>query len=253
VLVVVSYCGTGFHGVAANAGVRTVLGDLTAAIERCTGQIVTCVCAGRTDAGVHARAQVLSVDLQGGTDLARLQRSLNSLLFPEIVVRVLRVAPTESFHARFDATWRHYRYFVLNRAVNDPFLAGTTWHVGDPLNIDLMNLACDALIGEHDFSSFCRRVGDASLTRKVLSARWSSAADDVVVFDIRATAFCQQMVRSIVGLMVEVGRRRRAAGEVTGILRARDRSGVGQLAPPRGLFLWSVGFEGWSADELLRS
>jgi tRNA pseudouridine38-40 synthase len=250
---VVSYDGSGFHGVAINPGVRTVLGEFVEAVERCTGAVIECVCAGRTDTGVHARAQVLSFDLPPDTDAGRLQRSLNALLHPEVVVLLLQPAPSASFHARFDASWRQYRYFVLNRAVDDPFLGRTAWHVADPLALDLMNLACDPLIGEHDFSSFCRRVGDGSMTRRVMSARWHPSGPDVVCFEIRASAFCQQMVRSIVGLLVDVGRGRRRAGEVAGIQRARNRAGVGQLAPPRGLFLWTVGFEGWTADELLAS
>ena len=111
-----------------------------------------------------------------------------------------------------------------------------------------LQLACDPLIGEHDFSSFCRRPRvdagqpEAPMERRVLDAAWTDDGDGLLRFDIRANAFCHQMVRSIVGLLVEVGVGRRHAGEVLGILRTRDRSLVGQLAPPHGLCLWEVGY-----------
>jgi tRNA pseudouridine38-40 synthase len=252
-LAIVAYDGAAFHGVAANPGVRTVIGDFRAAVARCSGQSIDVACAGRTDAGVHARAQVLSFDVDAKTDLGRVRRSVNALLHPEIVVRVLEPAPSPSFHARFDAVSRQYRYVVLNRDVDDPFLSRCAWQVSDPLALDLMNLACDPLIGEHDFTSLCRAAGDASMTRRVLSARWCATSPELLCFDIRATAFCQQMVRSIVGLMVEIGRGRRRAGEVAAILRAGDRNGVGQLAPPRGLCLWSVDYGAWSSGGRLES
>jgi tRNA pseudouridine38-40 synthase len=197
------------------------------------------VCAGRTDAGVHARTQMLSFDLPEGIDLNRIQRSVNSILGPEVVMRSLTVAP--GFHARFDAQWRHYRYLVLNRPVNDPFLARTAWHVTDPLHLGWMRLGCDPLIGEHDFAAFCRP-GVGPTTRRVVSADWFDDGDGALRFEIRANAFCQQMVRSIVGLLVEVGRGRRRAGDVTGVLQAKDRSHFGTVAPPNGLTLWDVGY-----------
>ena len=147
---------------------------------------------------------------------------------------------------------------MLNRPVPDPFLWATTWHVAEPLALTGLRLACDPLIGEHDFSSFCRRPrarraqamaptvtdGDAivSLRRRVVEAGWEDLGDGLLRFHIEANAFCHQMVRSIVGLLVEVGRGRRRAGEVAGILRARDRSGLPTLAPARGLCLWRVSY-----------
>ncbi|HEU4399137.1 MAG TPA: tRNA pseudouridine(38-40) synthase TruA, partial [Actinomycetota bacterium] len=243
----VAYDGSGFHGFAPNPGVPTVGGALRDALEKVLRAEVELTCAGRTDTGVHAWGQVVSFDAPAGRfDPLTLQRSLNRLLGPAIAVRDVAVAP-EGFDARRSATGRTYRYTVLNRPVPDPFLAATTWHVDEPLDLDLLRLGCDPLIGEHDFSAFCRRPkrrdgGDASLVRTVRRAGWTDLGDGLLRFEIEANAFCHQMIRSVVGTLVDVGMARRHAGELLGILAGRDRSQGSQLAPPQGLCLWSVAY-----------
>jgi tRNA pseudouridine38-40 synthase len=251
----VAYDGTDFHGFAANAGVTTVGGTLRAAIERVVGTTVELTAAGRTDTGVHAWGQVVTFETPAaGLDLDRLQRSVNGLCGPAIVARAVEVAPPQ-FDARFSALWRCYRYRVLNRPVPDPFLAGLSWHVPEPLDVAVMRLGADVLIGEHDFASFCRvprgrEPAHVSLVRRVTAATWQDLGDGVLRFEIRANAFCHQMVRSLVGLLVDVGRGRRRAGEVLAILRARDRAGVGTIAPPGGLCLWAVGYpDGFGCEQ----
>jgi tRNA pseudouridine38-40 synthase len=253
VRLVVAYDGAPYHGFAANPGVATVAGTLQRTIERILRHPVQLTGAGRTDRGVHAWGQVVSFDAPAaGLDLAALQRSINKLCGGTIVIREAAVAPPD-FDARFSARSRIYRYTIVNRPVPDPFLAATAWWIEHPLDLAAMRLACDPLIGEHDFSSFCRRPKDRmiggdeddgesgpSLVRRVLDARWDDEGDGVLRFTIEATAFCHQMVRSIVGTLVEVGRGRKRAGEMTGILRARDRSLAGPVAPPQGLCLWAV-------------
>lgn len=238
----VAYLGTGFRGFAANAGVPTVAGALGDAVGRVLGQPVELSVAGRTDAGVHAHGQVVSFDApDDGVDLERLERSVNAMCAPAIAVRDL-VVVDDDFSARFSARWRRYRYTLWNAPVPDPFRAATAWHVPAPLDLRAMQLGADPLIGEHDFSSFCRRPDpQATLVRRVLEAGWS-AQGDVATFEIRANAFCHQMVRSIVGLLVDVGLGRRRAGEVLGVLRARDRAQAGTVAPPHGLCLVEVGY-----------
>lgn len=241
----VAYDGGGFAGFAANPGVTTVAGSLAATFERILRRPVQLTGAGRTDAGVHAWGQVVSFDAPAGTDLAALARSANKLLAPAVVVRSAEVAPP-GFDARHSATARAYRYTIVNRPVADPFRWRTSWHVADPIDLAQAQLACDPLIGAHDFSSFCRRpkapagVPAPSMVREVLSARWRDLGDGVVRFDIEATSFCHQMVRSIVGLLVDVGIGKRRAGEVAGILRASSRAAAGPVAPPQGLCLWEV-------------
>jgi tRNA pseudouridine38-40 synthase len=237
----VAYDGTGFHGFAAHPGVKTVGGTLGGAIGKVLGHPVELTCAGRTDKGVHAWGQVVSFDAEEfGLDLEALQRSLNRMLGPAIVVRAAEKAHT-AFDARRSAIARRYRYTILNRHVGDPFLARTAWHVATPLDCGALALSCDSVIGEHDFSSFCRLPdADASLVRKVHDARWLELTDGILRFDIEAGAFCHQMVRSLVGTMVDVGRGRKRAGDMAGILRSRDRAAAGQPAPPHGLCLWEV-------------
>ena len=202
----VAYDGSRFHGFAANPGVDTVAGALAEAIAKVVGHDVALTCAGRTDAGVHAWGQVVHFDVATGPplDLLALQRSLNKMLAPTVVVREAGVAPP-GFDARRSATSRRYRYTVLNRPWPDPFLAATAWHVEEPLDLRSMQLACDPLIGSHDWS-----------------------------------AFCHQMVRSLVGTLVAVGPGQKRAGDLAWIIRSRDRSLAGQPAPPHGLCLWEV-------------
>jgi len=239
----VAYDGSGFSGFTENLNVKTVGGELKAALATVLRHPVNLIVAGRTDAGVHAWGNVVHFDTEvGDLDLVALQRSLNHMLGPAIAVRSADVA-APGFNARHDAVARCYRYTVLNRPAPDPFLASTTWHVEQPLELAALRLSCDPLIGEHDFSSFCRvpkRIPDASLVRLVYDARWVDLGEGLLRFDIAASSFCQQMVRAVVGTMVPMGLGRQRAGEMAGILRARDRSAANRVAPARGLCLWQV-------------
>jgi tRNA pseudouridine38-40 synthase len=240
----VAYHGGGFHGFAAQPGQRTVAGVLSGALETVLRHPVVLTCAGRTDRGVHAWGQVVSLDVEQVPDLVALTRSVNKLLHAEVAVRSVQVAEPD-FDARRSATGRSYRYTVLNRSEPDPFLASTTWQVEAPLDLRAMQLACDPLIGEHDFSSFCRRPPDpdAVLVRRVRRAEWRALGDGLLRFDIGASAFCHQMVRSLVGTLVDVGLGRKKAGDMAWILRSRDRANAGSPAPPHGLCLWGVSYE----------
>ncbi|MBS1849123.1 MAG: tRNA pseudouridine synthase A, partial [Actinobacteria bacterium] len=204
--------------------------------------------AGRTDKGVHALGQVVSVDVADDVDVdvVELARRVNRIVGPEIAVRDAQVVPL-SFDARFSARSRTYRYVVWNRSEPDPFRAGLAWHVAEPLDLAALRLACDPFIGSHDFSAFCRvatrRDGSpAPLTRRVIAADWKPGVPGEIVFTITASSFCHQMVRSIVGTIVEVGRGRRSAGDLVGVIASGDRSRAGRLAPPDGLYLESVDY-----------
>jgi tRNA pseudouridine38-40 synthase len=238
----VAYDGTGFRGFAAQADQRTVEGTIAKALARVLHHDVALACAGRTDAGVHAWGQVISFPAPPGLEPDRLQASLNGMLGPEVVVRAADLAPP-GFDARHSARWRHYRYTIVNRSEPDPFSARYAWWVAAPLDLHALHLAADPFVGEHDFSSFCRRpAGDASLHRRVLRSAWSDLGDGVLRYEVRANAFCWQMVRSMVGTMVDIGVGKRRPGDVLAIMRARDRSAAGAIAPPHGLCLWSVGY-----------
>ena len=246
---VVAYDGSAFHGFARNDGVRTVAGEIEAALATVLREPVEITGAGRTDKGVHARGQVISFAAPVDTDPVRLERSVNQLCRPSIVLRGTEEAEAD-FDARFSATWRHYRYRVLTGPSADPMLHDRTWHVPGELDLVAMGQATSALVGEHDFSSFCRRpkVGpgepEPSLVREVLDAEWrlAEADDRIIELWIRATSFCHQMVRSIVGTTVDVGLGRIDASQLPAILGARDREAAGRVAPPQGLTLWEVGY-----------
>ncbi len=225
------------------------MGELTPVLEAILGPIPEIHMSGRTDAGVHARHQVLSFDTSASVDADRLAKSINSRLGPEVIASDVAIVGPD-FHARFSATGRSYRYTILNHSHPSPFSAGIEWWVKDGLDLAAMQAACEPLIGEHDFSSFCRRpkVADGeeptSLVRRVDSALWSEHLDDTgqrrLRFEISGSAFCHQMVRSITGVCVAVGLGRRAAGEVPAMLAACDRNAAPSPAPPHGLTLWTV-------------
>ncbi len=244
----VAYDGSAFHGFADNAGVRTVAGELNDALTRIlhSDEPIAVQCAGRTDKGVHALGQVVSFDVAADTDLDVLVSRLNRFVGPQIAVfDPAPVPPT--FDARFSALSRTYRYVVWNRPEPDPFHVGRAWHVGEPLDLALLQLSCDPFIGSHDFAAFCRaatrRDGTAVTTRRrVLDAAWTRPTPDEFHFSITATSFCHQMVRSVVGTMVEVGLGRRSAGDLTRVIASADRSQAGRLAPAEGLYLTEVAY-----------
>ena len=235
-----AYDGTGFHGYARQEGLRTVQGEFETALFHRTGEVKTAV-AGRTDAGVHAAGQVISFTVNGPLDVGELQRSLNSQLGPEIAVYAVSAVP-DTFHARFSATGRRYRYRIWNAPVHDPLSVRTTWHIPEPLEVPAMDHAIAALVGTHDFASFCRKATGRSTMRELREASWSRAGS-VVELSIVANAFCHKMVRSIVATSVEVGRGRLDPEAVLDLLEERDRSVASGSAPSRGLILISVEYQ----------
>ena len=246
---VVSYRGSAFRGSSVSDGVRTVVGDIDHAMSSVLQVPVDIVLAGRTDAGVHARGQVISVDLPASTDLADLTHRLNRMCRPDISLRDPEWV-SDDFHARFSARWRRYRYHVWNDRVHDPLRTDLTWHVARSLDVEAMRDASVALLGEHDFTSFCR-VPDPfpdgrvpSMVRTLLAIDIDAIGDEGLLrFEITGTAFCHQMVRSIVGTLVDIGLGKIEGSQLPTILASRDRASAGQVAPPHGLILWEVGYD----------
>ena len=250
VRMVLAYDGTPFHGYAENPGVRSVAGTLREALERVLGHVVELTGAGRTDRGVHAAGQVVSFATRtDGFDPVALGRSLNKLVGPSIAIHSIDEVPAD-FDARFSATSRVYKYRVLNTPVHDPFRARFAWHVPQPLDLAALRTATDPVVGTHDVAAFCRRPPiaadgfSASLHRTVRHALWRELGDGLLEFEIAANAFCHQMVRSITGTVIEMGLGRRRAGEMLGILRSGDRANACRVAPPQGLTLWEVRYDG---------
>lgn len=235
-----AYDGTGFHGYARQADVRTVQGDLEAALAPIAGEVAT-VAAGRTDAGVHAQGQVVSFETSRDLDPEWLQRSLNKRLGPEIAVTSVTRVPA-GFNARFAAASRSYRYLVLDQEVPDPFLRHTAWHVPIRLDEHAMNACAAEMVGEHDFASFCRAAPGRSTVRTVLAAAWVRFDASLLRFDITARSFCHQMVRSLVAMCVDVGRHHLPPEAVPAIFAACDRNAARGAAPAHGLTLMEVAY-----------
>jgi tRNA pseudouridine38-40 synthase len=237
-----AYEGTDFRGFARQPTVRTVQGELESALSLILREEVTITCAGRTDAGVHARHQVVSMSLKHPVkDEATVLRSLNRVLPPDIAVRRFSSAP-QGWSARFSALWRAYRYRVRTDPSPDPLVRRLVWQLGLSLDVKAMNRAASQMVGIHDFASFCRAAEGRSTVREIIEARWRNTDPQNVLFEVRASAFCHQMVRSLVGWCVEVGRGRRKASDTSAVIAARNRQTAGPVAPPHGLILWEVGY-----------
>jgi tRNA pseudouridine38-40 synthase len=234
-----AYDGTGFRGWARQKGQRTVEGVLEDALARFLDRVPRLSVAGRTDAGVHARGQVASFASDDELDLLRLQRSLNALLAPEVVVLDARTA-SHGFDARFSATAREYRYRIDVGHWPDPFEARFVWHRPGQVSLGAMRSAARHLVGEHDFSAFCRNASGGSGNVRRLERLTVSRDGDRVDVTARANAFAHQMVRSIVGTLLAVGDGSREADDVPAVLASRDRSRAAQIAPSHGLTLERV-------------
>jgi tRNA pseudouridine38-40 synthase len=238
----VAYDGARFSGFARNDDVVTVQGQLEATLAKVLRHPVEVACAGRTDRGVHSRGQVVSFDADADHfDAAALQRAVNRILRPVVVVDELAVAPSD-FDARLSCTARTYRYHVLNRPVADPLLDHLTWHVREPLDVAAMQLGADQIVGGHDFSAFSKRNKSRpteSFFRRVHRTSWWRDGE-LVRFEVTANAYTHQMVRSLVGMFVEVGRARRGIDDVAAALASTARDAVPSPAPPRGLVLWEA-------------
>jgi len=241
VRLLLAYDGTGFRGWAAqrDPSIRTVSGELSTALERITNERARLSVAGRTDAGVHARGQVASFSTTTKLAPERIRDAVNALLGPELVIREASYAP-QGFDARFSATGREYRYVIATGDVADPFIARYVWHRPGGLHVPSMRRAGAALIGEHDFASFCRNPGPERSTVRDLHRVAVRRDGDLVAIAFRANAFLHQMVRSLVGTLVLVGTGRVAPDAIDRILAARDRSAAPQIAPPNGLTLERV-------------
>jgi tRNA pseudouridine38-40 synthase len=233
-----AYDGSEFRGWAKNAGQRTVEGVLSGALSRALGDDPKLSVAGRTDAGVHARGQVVSFVADDDVDLERLQRSVNGMLAPEIVANEVRPAP-ERFNARHSAAAREYRYRIDTGSWPDPFEARFVWHRPGELAVTSMRSAARTILGEHDFASFCRRPQSGGTVRRLERLSIARVGDRIDI-SARANAFLHQMVRALVGTLVSVGDGRLDARAVQEILVERDRRRTPQMAPAHGLTLERV-------------
>lgn len=244
------YDGTDFYGSQRQSKRRTVQQEIEAALARLTSRNVRLAFAGRTDRGVHAVGQVASGSLAWRRDDEALRFALDSCTPSDITITGVQTVD-ETFHARYSARSRVYRYRIWNGPVPPVLSRRFVWHERAELNLAAMSAAAEILIGEHDFASFA---GDGhgvpgsgiDCTRTVLSAYWRSSLDQlepggtIVEFEIRANGFLPHMVRNIVGNICEVGCGRATPEWFAGVIARRDRRQAEAPAPPQGLVLWSV-------------
>ena len=244
-----SYDGTDFHGWATQPGLRTVQGTLEAALATVLRRPeVAVVCAGRTDTGVHARGQVVHLDLPEAPYDDRLERRLNGILPADVRVRAVAPAP-EGFDARFAATWRRYAYRIADApALVDPLARGHVLAWPRPLDVAAMAEASEPLRGLQDFAAFCKRREGATTIRTLQRLDWSRDDAGLVVATVRADAFCHHMVRSLVGCLLAVGEGRRPVGWPAEVLAAGERDSAVAVVPAHGLTLEEVGYP--ADDEL---
>lgn len=239
----VSYDGTDFHGWAAQPGLRTVQGELTAALATVLRvPTVDVTCAGRTDSGVHARGQVVHVDLDDPPEPELVARRLNGILAADLRVRRAVQAPPH-FDARFGALWRRYAYRIADApAAVDPLVRSHVLAWPRPLDEAAMNAASLLLVGRHDFASFCKRREGATTIRTLERLSWERDERGVLVGTVVADAFCHSMVRSLVGCLIAVGEGRRPVDWADDVLRAAVRDPSVPVVHAHGLTLEEVGY-----------
>jgi len=236
----IEYEGTNYQGWQVQPRGDTVQGAIEEKLSLLTKEKVRLIGSGRTDAGVHAIAQVAHFRTGSRMDLHSIQRALNSLLPSDIAI-VKAEEVEEGFHARKSAKSKVYEYRILNRNVRRVFDRLYAWYIPQKLDLVEMKKATQSLIGEHDFSAF-RSVGTPTRTavRRVIKAQWKRGHEGLLHFEIEATGFLKQMVRAIVGTLVEVGRGKISAERFRTIVDSKDRRKAGATAPACGLFLKEV-------------
>lgn len=243
----VAYDGTDFAGFQIQPNVDTIQGELETALPRVLGETVRIIGAGRTDSGVHALGQVVSFKTSATIPTSRLPAALNTVLPRDIaVLRAEEVAA--GFSARHSATDKLYRYLICVGDTLSPFIRNYCWYLPRRLEVRSMQLAAKMLEGHHDFSAFCAARSDAKSKIRTLRSLRIYTLKDLVVIEAQAESFLYKMVRSIVGALVHVGRGSLSPTEIPDILQSCKRNKIGQIAPPQGLILWQVAYEGLCTD-----
>jgi tRNA pseudouridine38-40 synthase len=236
---IIEYDGTNFHGWQLQPDEPTIQGALEQALATILREPVRLRAAGRTDAGVHARGQVVAFRTAHAPELHLLCRSINALAGPDIAVLSAEAVP-DDFDPRRDARARRYGYYIVNRPAPSPLWRYRAWHITFPLDVAAMDEAAQILVGEHDFSSFQDSDCDAkSPIRRMLESRVRQDGD-LVVYGVETTAFLRHMVRAIVGTLAAVGRGELSVAAFREIFAARDRRRAGKTAPAHGLYLEAV-------------
>jgi tRNA pseudouridine38-40 synthase len=237
--VVLEYDGSGFAGWQQQAHGRTVEAELKRALRELTGTEHKVYAAGRTDAGAHAEGQVVSFETDGRITPQRLVAALNARLPGDVSVLTAEAVP-DGFHARYSARWRRYRYRYLDRRARPALERGRCWHVGGQLDVDAMSAAAKALVGKHDWTSYCSASEPATGRVREMRSAKVARRGDFVELELVAEGFLRGLARSIAGALAEVGRGRKPPEWVGEVLEARDRRLASRTAPAGGLTLVEV-------------
>jgi tRNA pseudouridine38-40 synthase len=237
--VVLEYDGREFAGWQQQAQGRTVEAELKRALRSITGQELKVYAAGRTDAGAHAEGQVVSFQTDGRISPRRLVAALNAKLPGDVAVLLAEEVP-DTFHARYSARWRRYRYRYVDRPSRPALERGRCWHVRGPLDADAMAKAARALVGKHDWTSYCSASEPPDARVREMRSASVLRRGDVVEVELVAEGFLRGLARSIAGALAEVGRGRRPPEWVGEVLEARDRRQAARTAPAGGLTLVEV-------------
>src|SRR5262245_11601104 len=236
------YDGAPFAGWQIQVDRLTVQGVVTAAVEALSGEKILVQGAGRTDAGVHAVAQVAHVDLAKDWDIETVRDALNAHLRPHPVAILKAERAADDFNARTSAIRRHYLYRIINRRADLALEAGRAWRVPRPLDVDAMQKAAQRLVGKHDFTTFRSTECQAKSPVKTLDVLSVSRNGDEVMVTAVARSFLHNQVRSMVGSLEAVGEGKWNADDLSRALAARDRAACGPVAPPDGLYLMRVDY-----------
>ena len=238
---IIEYDGTGYHGWQVQPNVRTIQGVMEGKLAQITGERVRLTASSRTDAGVHALGQVANFKTHSSLDARSFLKALNSLLPEDIRIKEVEEID-ESFHARFSAVGKIYEYRIFNGELTSPFCRHFSWFVPGKLDLTRMREAAMKLVGRHDFSSFCSSGSNHVTPIREIYGIKVERRGELIVIRIGANAFLKQMVRNIVGTLVDVGKRKLTPFQFGHILEARDRQKAGMAAPARGLFLVRVNY-----------
>jgi tRNA pseudouridine38-40 synthase len=240
--IIVEYDGTPFVGWQVQINGPSVAGAIASALHKLTGRTIAVHGAGRTDAGVHALAQVAHFDLDDEWDPLKLREGLNALVRPNPVAILVADRAADDFHARYSATARHYVYRIVNRRAPLALEVNRAWHVPQPLSEDVMHAAARHLIGRHDFTTFRSVECQAASPVKTLDDLSVSRSGDLVEIAASARSFLHNQVRSMVGSLKLVGEGKWQPEDVMRALAARDRAACGSVAPAHGLYLRRVDY-----------
>jgi len=237
----IEYDGTNYNGwQVQRPGFKTIQGEIEKAIRTITGKKTTLYGSGRTDSGVHGKGQIANFHTNGSMPFSKLKPALNTVLPKDIsIIKVKKV--NKNFHSRYNAKSKIYSYTILNRKTNSPFLRKHTLHIPYKLNLSLIRKEAKVLLGRHNFKSFCASGNKHKSTiRTIKKITIIKNKNSAVIINIEANGFLYNMVRNIVGTLIEIGRGKFTPGTMKQLLKAKDRTKAGPTAPAHGLCLMKV-------------